>query len=84
MGSATSDGESNPVFDKAVTDQRVGEPASEVLRLTPSEWRAVLEQRSFLEWGDNRFQPPRRLYGAPVQIVPDDSFRRLPADKPKT
>ncbi len=75
MGSATPDGESNPVFDPAVTDRRVNAPADEVLRLTPSEWRAVLEHRSFLEWEDNRFQPPRRLYGARVQIVPDDSFR---------
>ena len=46
-----------------------------MLRLTWTEWRTVLEQRSFLERDDNRFQIPRRLYGQPVQIVPDDSFR---------
>ena len=46
-----------------------------LLRLTPSEWRAVLERRSFLEGDDNRFETPRRLCGHPVQIVPDDSFR---------
>ena len=75
MGSATSDGENDPVRNPAATAHRDRAPADEVLRLTPSEWRAVLEQRSFLEWEDNRFQPPRRLYGASVQIVPDDSFR---------
>ncbi len=46
-----------------------------VLRLTPQEWRTVLERRSFLEREDNRFQTPRRFCGHPVQIVPDDSFR---------
>ena len=46
-----------------------------VLRLTPREWRIVLERRSFLEREDNRFQSPRRFCGRPVQIVPDDSFR---------
>ncbi len=46
-----------------------------MLRLTWSEWRALLEQRSFLDHDDNRFQTPRRLYGRPVQIVPDASFR---------
>lgn len=52
-----------------------GPPRPPVLRLTPSEWRTVLERRSFLEHGDNRFQTPRRFCGRPVQIVPDDSFR---------
>ena len=46
-----------------------------VLRLTPKEWRTVLERRSFLERDDNRFQTPRRFCGHLVQIVPDDSFR---------
>ena len=46
-----------------------------VLRLTPQEWRTVLERRSFLERADNRFQTPRLFCGRPVQIVPDDSFR---------
>ncbi len=46
-----------------------------VLRLTPKEWRTVLERRSFLESDDNRFQTPRLLCGRPVEIVPDDSFR---------
>ena len=53
------------------------EPRAEppVLRLTPSEWRVVLERRSFLERDDNRFQSPRRFCGRPVEIVPDPSFR---------
>ncbi len=46
-----------------------------VLRLTPKEWRTVLERRSFLESNDNRFQTPRLFCGRPVEIVPDDSFR---------
>lgn len=46
-----------------------------ILRLTPSEWRTVLERRSFLERDDNRFQTPRRFCGRPVEIVPDPSFR---------
>jgi hypothetical protein len=46
-----------------------------ILRLTPSEWRTVLERRSFLERDDNRFQAPRRFCGRPVEIVPDPSFR---------
>jgi hypothetical protein len=75
MGATTPDDEGNPVLDQAAAGQGVGEPATEVLKLTPSEWRTVLEHRSFLERADNRFQHPRRLYGAPVQIVPDDSFR---------
>ena len=50
-------------------------PAPPVLRLTPSEWRTVLERRSFLEHDDNRFQTPRLLRGRPVEIVPDPSFR---------
>ncbi len=49
--------------------------AAPVLRMTPPEWRSVLERRSFLEGEDNRFATPRRLYGRLVQIVPDDSFR---------
>ena len=54
-----------------------GDPgaADPVLRLTPKEWRTVLERRSFLEREDNRFQTPRLFCGRPVQIVPDDSFR---------
>jgi hypothetical protein len=75
MGASYPISERKPVLDQAVTDRDVGTRATEVLKLTPSEWRAVLEHRSFLERADNRFQHPRRLYGAPVQIVPDDSFR---------
>ena len=45
-----------------------------VVRLTPSEWHAMLEGRSFLEREDNQLRP-RRFGGAPVQIVPDDSYR---------
>ena len=50
-------------------------PVLDTLRLTPSEWRTVLERRSFLERDDNRFQTPRLFCGRPVQIVPDSSFR---------
>ena len=63
------------------TSPDAGEASSEapaalpVLRLTPKEWRTVLERRSFLEREDNRFQTPRLFCGRPVQIVPDDSFR---------
>lgn len=46
-----------------------------VLRLTPGQWRSVLEDRNFLDRPDNRFQHPRRFLGAPVQIIPDESFR---------
>jgi hypothetical protein len=46
-----------------------------VLRLTPKEWRAVLERPSFLEREDNRFAAPRLFCGRPVEIVPDASFR---------
>ncbi len=45
------------------------------LRLTPGQWRTILESESFLERADNRFQHPRRFHGAPVQIIPDESFR---------
>jgi hypothetical protein len=45
------------------------------LRLTPGQWRAILETDSFLDRDDNRFQHPRRFLGAPVQIIPDESFR---------
>ena len=48
---------------------------SRVLRLTPKEWRTVLERRSFLERDDNRFQTPRLFCGHPVEIVPDETFR---------
>ena len=50
-------------------------PPDAVVRLTPSEWHAVLESRSFLDHDDNRFEHPRRLCGAAVEIVPDDSYR---------
>ena len=75
MGASDPASEENPVFDQTVADADVGDRPPQVLKLTPPEWRAVLEQRSFLERSDNRFQHPRRLFGAPVQIVPDDSFR---------
>ena len=44
------------------------------LRLTPAEWRAMLEESSFLEDWDNSYLPPRRLMGVPVEIVPDHRF----------
>jgi hypothetical protein len=75
MGATDPASERQPVFDQTVSDSDVGARPIAVLKLTPPEWRAVLEQRSFLERADNRFQHPRRLFGAPVQIVPDDSFR---------
>ena len=56
-------------------DSREARAGPPVLRLTPSEWRVVLERRSFLERSDNRFQSPRRFCGRPVEIVPDPSFR---------
>ena len=60
---------------RAEPDPEPQPEADPVLRLTPREWRTVLERRSFLERDDNRFQTPRRFCGHPVQIVPDDSFR---------
>jgi hypothetical protein len=53
---------------------RTRTPPGEVVRLTPSEWHAMLESRSFLDHADNQLHP-RRLCGAPVQIIPDDSYR---------
>lgn len=38
--------------------------------LTPSEWRAVIEDEGFLRRPDNDWLP-RRLMGLPVEIVPD-------------
>jgi hypothetical protein len=46
------------------------ETSPAVLRVTPSEWRRLLEERSFLDHPDNRYQPPRRYCGRPVQVVP--------------
>ncbi len=40
------------------------------LRFTPAEWRALLEDPTFLTDPDNSYLP-RRLMGLPVQIVPD-------------
>jgi hypothetical protein len=58
-----------------VPPSRAAEEADTVVKLTPSEWHALLESRSFLDHDDNRFERPRRLCGAAVEIVPDDSFR---------
>jgi hypothetical protein len=41
-----------------------------VLRLTPAEWRFLLQDGSFLRDPDNSCLP-RRLMGIPVEIVPD-------------
>lgn len=41
------------------------------LKFTPAEWRALLEDRSFLDQPDNAYAPPRRLMGLPVVIVRD-------------
>lgn len=75
MGATDPAGEGKPVLDQTVTDSDVGVRPIQVLKFTPPEWRAVLEQRSFLDRPDNRFQHPRRLFGTPVVIIPDDSFR---------
>ena len=60
-----------------MTEADVEEPLPDTptIRLTPREWRTVLERRSFLERDDNRFQTPRLFCGRPVEIVPDASFR---------
>jgi hypothetical protein len=43
--------------------------SGEALRLTPGQWRRILEDPSFLQRPDNRYQRPRRLNGLPVEIV---------------
>ena len=43
------------------------------LRLTPAEWRMLLEANGFLRDEDNSYRP-RRLLGVAVEIVPDHSF----------
>jgi hypothetical protein len=48
---------------------RAAKPAY-VFRLTPAEWRSVIEDETFLNDPDNSYQP-RRLMGVPVEIVPD-------------
>ena len=45
-----------------------------VLHFTPAEWRAILEDRTFLGQTDNDYRAPRRLMGLPVAIVPDHRF----------
>ena len=45
-----------------------------VLHFTPAEWRAILEDESFLDERDNRYRVPRRLMGLEVAIVPDHGF----------
>ncbi len=39
------------------------------LRFTPSEWRCLVEDPSFLKDPGNSYRP-RRLMGVPVQIIP--------------
>jgi len=39
-------------------------------RLTPAEWRSVIQDETFLKEPGNSYQP-RRLMGVPVEIVPD-------------
>ena len=60
-------------FNDTIQTNRSGDGVA-ALRFTPAEWRAVLEDRAFLANSDNRFELPRRLMGAPVQIVPDHRF----------
>ncbi|MDB5419382.1 MAG: hypothetical protein JWP50_2801 [Phenylobacterium sp.] len=45
-----------------------------VLHFTPAEWRAILEDGSFLSGPDNDYVAPRRLMGLEVAIVPDHGF----------
>ncbi|HZZ31224.1 MAG TPA: hypothetical protein VFE10_04450 [Phenylobacterium sp.] len=47
---------------------------SVALRFTPAEWHVLIEDGSFLTQPDNRYSPPRRLMGVPVEIVPDHRF----------
>jgi hypothetical protein len=54
------------------TDRRPD--GSGLLHFTPAEWRNILEDPSFLTQPDNHFQPPRRLMGVAVRIVPDHRF----------
>jgi len=44
--------------------------AAYAFRLTPAEWRSVLEDAAFFRDPGNSIRP-RRLMGVPVQIVPD-------------
>ncbi len=46
-------------------------PGASALRLTPREWREILEDPSFLSRPDNRYQRPRRYLGLPIEIVPE-------------
>ncbi|MBS0295840.1 MAG: hypothetical protein JSR45_05965 [Proteobacteria bacterium] len=39
------------------------------LRLTPGEWRRILEDPTFLEDSGNAYAAPRRFHGLPVEIV---------------
>ncbi len=55
---------------QAITTEHDDKRHFRALRFTPAEWRALLEDRSFLEQPDNDFAP-RRLMGLPVEIVPD-------------
>jgi hypothetical protein len=48
-----------------------------VFRLTPAEWRALIEDKTFLRDPDNSYRP-RRLMGVPVQIVPDHRLGPCP------
>jgi hypothetical protein len=45
--------------------------ATPVLTFTPAEWRAIIEDPTFLRHPDNCYTNPRRLLGLPVRIVPD-------------
>jgi hypothetical protein len=54
-----------------IEDATDPKPPFRTLRFTPAEWRALLEDRSFLRDDDNSYAEPRRLMGLPVVIVPD-------------
>ncbi|MDP3660611.1 hypothetical protein [Phenylobacterium sp.] len=49
------------------------DPQEFALRLTPAEWRRMLEAHDFLKGEHNSYRP-RRLLGVVVEIVPDHSF----------
>ena len=65
----TTEDASRPEIERQAAERQAAERQS-VLRLTYGQWRRLLEDRSFLEDADNRFQPPRRYRGRLVEIVP--------------
>lgn len=58
------------MIDKANDDAARGAKPVYAFRLTPAEWRSVLDDASFFADPGNSIRP-RRLMGVPVEIVPD-------------